>query len=55
MQNENPELSKLFAEENPAVVNGISNYGFNLSLDTLKEYISIFENFKQQYPQLRTT
>ena len=55
MQNENPELSKLFAEENPAVVNGISNYGVNLSLDTLQEYISAFENFKQQYPQLRTT
>ena len=55
MQNENPELSKLFADQNPAIVNGISNYGVNLSLDTLQEYISAFETFKQQYLQFRTT
>ena len=55
LQNENPELSKLFAEENPAVVNGINTYGISLSLDKLNEYIAAFEEFIRQHGQLRTT
>ena len=55
LQNENPELSQLFAQQNPAIVNGINTYGISLSLDKLNEYIAAFEEFIRQHGQYRTT
>ena len=55
LQNENPELSAMFAQQNQAIVNGINAYGINLSLDKLNEYIAAFETFIRQNGQFRST